>query len=68
VPNLEFATLTGPAASRTSNSKSTLESISSSVAYDSEIRSEASIDMCGEFRNRDTSGMPEFEGAERTSR
>ena len=32
VPNLKFATLTGSAASRTSNSKSTLESTSSSVA------------------------------------
>jgi hypothetical protein len=45
VLNLKFATLLGSGTERTSNSKSTLESIFSSVAYDSEIRSEASIDM-----------------------
>src|SRR4029453_7100438 len=38
VPNLKFATLFGSRTERTSNSKSTLESIFSSVAYDFEIR------------------------------
>jgi hypothetical protein len=42
--NLKFATLFGSRTERTSNSKSTLESISSRVAYDSEIRSEPSIE------------------------
>jgi RimJ/RimL family protein N-acetyltransferase len=54
VPNLKFATLTGSAASRTSNSKSTLESISSGAALIPKF-AQRPPSRAREFRNRDTS-------------